>query len=51
MSIVFVQASAIYSDNPVLRQKILLTADYTRGGLDFTKQEVDTFTLGLSVLF
>jgi hypothetical protein len=32
-------------------QKISLTGTYTKGGLVFTKQEVDTFTLGLSVLF
>lgn len=31
--------------------KISLNANYTRGGLNFTKQEVDTFTLGLSVLY
>jgi hypothetical protein len=39
------------SSDPVSRQKISLNANYTRGGLDFTKQEVETFTLGLSVLF
>jgi hypothetical protein len=32
-------------------QKLSLTAGYTKGGLNFTKQDVDTFTLGLSVLF
>jgi hypothetical protein len=41
---------ALYSD-PVLNQKVSLNANYTRGGLNFTKQEVDSFTLGLSVLF
>jgi hypothetical protein len=39
------------SSDPVSRQKISLNADYTRGGLDFTKQDVNTFTLGLSLLF
>jgi hypothetical protein len=34
-----------------LHEKISLNANYTRGGLNFTKQDVDTFTLGLSVLF
>ena len=34
-----------------LNHKIAITADYQRGGLTFTKQEVDQFTLGLSVLF
>lgn len=32
-------------------QKLSLSGSYTRGGLNFTKQDVDTFTLGLSVLF
>jgi hypothetical protein len=32
-------------------QKLSITASYTDGGLNFTKQNVDTFTLGLSVLF
>jgi hypothetical protein len=32
-------------------RKISLNANYTNGGLNFTKQDVDTFTLGLSVLF
>ena len=41
---------ALYTD-PVLKQKVSLNADYTRGGLDFTKQDVDSFILGLSVLF
>ena len=31
--------------------RITLKADYTKGGLDLTKQDVDTFTLGLGVLF
>jgi hypothetical protein len=34
-----------------LQQKLSLNANYTDGGLDFTKQEVRQFTLGLSVLF
>jgi hypothetical protein len=32
-------------------EKLSLTGSYTNGGLNFTKQNVDTFTLGLSVLF
>jgi hypothetical protein len=32
-------------------QKVTLNADYTRGGLNFTKQDVDTFMIGLGVLF
>jgi len=32
-------------------EKLSLTGSYTYGGLIFTKQNVDTFTLGLSVLF
>jgi hypothetical protein len=34
-----------------LQQKVSLNFDYTRGNLDFTKQDVDTFTVGLSVLY
>ena len=34
-----------------LNHKFSITADYQRGGLTFTKQEVDQFTLGLGVLF
>jgi len=41
---------ALYS-NPVLNEKISLNADYTVGGLDFTKENVNTFTIGLSALF
>jgi hypothetical protein len=37
--------------DPELNHKVAITADYQRGGLTFTKQEVDQFTLGLSVLF
>ena len=32
-------------------QKMTLNANYTRGGLNFTKQDVDTLTIGLGVLF
>jgi len=32
-------------------RKISLTAQYQKGGLNFTKEDVDTFTLGLGVLF
>lgn len=34
-----------------LRRKISLNAGYTSGGLAYTRQDVDVFTLGLSVLF
>ncbi len=34
-----------------LNHKVSITADYQRGGLTFTKAEVDQFTLGLGVLF
>jgi hypothetical protein len=34
-----------------LNHKMGVTASYERGGLNFTKQEVDTFTVGLNVLY
>jgi hypothetical protein len=34
-----------------LNHKVGVAASYERGGLNFTKQEVDTFTLGLNVLY
>jgi hypothetical protein len=34
-----------------LNHKVSLSASYEKGGLNFTKQQVDTFTLGLGVLF
>jgi hypothetical protein len=34
-----------------LQRKLSINFNYTEGGLDFTKQEVQRFTLGLSVLF
>jgi hypothetical protein len=34
-----------------LNHKVSLNASYERGGLNLTKQDVDTFTLGLGVLF
>jgi len=37
--------------NLELNHKMGIAASYERGGLNFTKQEVDTFTLGLNVLF
>jgi hypothetical protein len=37
--------------DPEINHKVSVTADYQRGGLTFTKQEVDQFTLGLAVLF
>jgi hypothetical protein len=41
---------ALFSD-PELSQKVSLNFDYTRGGLDFTKQPVNTSTVGLSLLY
>jgi len=37
--------------NVALNHRTGLAASYERGGLNFTKQDVDTFTLGLSVLY
>ena len=37
--------------NTELNHKVALTASYERGGLNFTKQVVDTFTIGLGVLY
>jgi hypothetical protein len=34
-----------------LNHKISLTADYQKGGLNFTKEDVDILTLGVGVLF
>jgi hypothetical protein len=34
-----------------LNHKISLTADYQKGGLNFTKEDVDILTIGLGVLF
>jgi hypothetical protein len=51
----FLTISATYdlykSDYPTENRKISLTAQYQKGGLNFTKEDVDTFTLGLGVLF
>jgi hypothetical protein len=38
-------------EDPELNRKISLHANYTKGGLDLTKQDVDQFTVGLGVLF
>ena len=37
--------------NPRLGHRISLNLSYQRGGLNFTKEKVDTLTLGLGVLF
>jgi hypothetical protein len=37
--------------NIELNHRVGITTSYERGGLNFTKQDVDTYTLGLSVLF
>jgi hypothetical protein len=36
---------------PKMKHKISLTAEYQKGGLNFTKEDVDTLTLGLGVLY
>jgi hypothetical protein len=43
-------ALTLYKDKETGR-KISLTAEYLNGGLDFTKQQVETFTLGLGVIY
>ena len=44
-------ASLVLLNDTVANQKLSLTANYVDGGLDFTKQPVDTFSVGLSLLF
>lgn len=36
---------------PDLNHKVSINIDYQRGGLNFTKEEVDTLTIGLGILF
>jgi hypothetical protein len=43
-------ALTLYKDKETGR-KVSLTTDYINGGLDFTKQEVETLTFGLSVIY
>lgn len=38
-------------ENVVTHQKVTFTASYAKGGLDFTKTDVDLVTVGLGVLF
>lgn len=38
-------------NDQVNNRRISINANYTKGGMDFTKEDVDIFTLGLSVLF
>jgi hypothetical protein len=51
----FFTVSATYdlykSDFPTENRKISLTAQYQKGGLNFTKEDTDAFTLGLGVLY
>ncbi len=51
----FFTVSATYdlykSDYPTENRKISLTAQYQKGGLNFTKEDVDSFTLGLGVVY
>jgi len=44
-------AALTIRDDKANHQKLFVTGSYTNGGLNFTKQDVNTFTLGLSVLF
>lgn len=37
--------------NVEFNHKVSLSASYEKGGLNFTKQKIDTFTVGLGVLF
>jgi len=32
-------------------EKVSVTADYTKGGLNFNKKDVDTFVLGFGILY
>jgi hypothetical protein len=49
----FFKLSAVYDlvKDEQLNHKVSLTAEYQKGGLNLTKEDVDTFTLGLGVLF
>ena len=49
----FFKVSAVYNliKNDLLNHKISIAAEYQKGGLNFTKEDVDTFTLGLGVLY
>lgn len=38
-------------EDDTAHEKLLLNFTYTKGGIDFTKQDVETFTAGLSLLF
>lgn len=40
----------LYED-PEINHKISISAEYQRGGLNFSKEEVDQFLVGFSVLF
>ena len=46
----FTLAYDLFHD-PELNHKVGIAASYERGGLGFTQQDVDSFTLGLNVLF
>jgi len=49
----FFKVSGVYDlvKDDVLNHKIALTAEYQEGGLNFTKEDVKTLTLGLGVLY
>jgi hypothetical protein len=49
----YFKISGVYDlvKDDVLNHKVALTAQYERGGLNFTKEDVDTFTIGLGVLY
>ena|ERR1039458_912563 len=50
-SLLNLAAALTLMENSSTHQKISLTGAYTRGGLDLTKQDLNIFTLVLSVLF
>lgn len=49
----YFKLSAVYDlfKNDVHNQKVSLTVQYENGGLNFTKEDVDTVTVGLGVLY
>ena len=40
-----------FLEDDVADYKVSLAAQYQKGGLNFTKEDVDTFTLGLGILY
>jgi hypothetical protein len=50
-SLLKLDSSLALYENLVTHQKISFSVSYTKGGLDFTKADVDLLTVGLAVLF